>query len=115
MSELFSCYHIQMDEKILENQIIKRDYKKNIANYLKYIKLNNKMQFMKTQQQIKKCNLKDKGINLDKKNLENVNINMNELDIFKIVFHEDDKNEKLKKIVSIILKKNSNKEMLEKK
>ena len=115
MSELFSCYHIQMDEKILENQIIKRDYKKNIANYLKYIKLNNKMQFMKTQQQIKKCNLKDKGINLDKKNLENVNINMNELDIFKIVFHEDDKNEKLKKIVSIILKKNSNKEMLDKK
>ena len=115
MYELFSCYHIQMDEKILENQIIKRDYKKNIANYLKYVKLNNKMQFVKSQQQIKKCNLKDKGINLDKKNLENINVNINELEIFKIIFPDDNKTEKLKKIVSIILKKHGNKEMLDKK
>ena len=115
MSELFSSYHIQMEEKILENQIIKRDYKKNIANYLLYMKLNNKMQFVKSQQQIKKLNLKDKGINLDRQNYENVNINMNELNIFKFIFHEKNKNEKLKKIVSIILKKHGNKELLDEK
>ena len=54
MSELFSTYHILMDEKILENQIIKRDYKKNISNYLLYTKLKNKLELIKTQQQTKK-------------------------------------------------------------
>lgn len=115
MSELFSAYHIQMDEKILENQIIKRGYKKNIGQYLLYKKLSNKMQFIKTQQEIKKCNLKDNNINLEKKNLENINININELDILKFIFPNDNKVETLKKIVSIILKKNGNKELLDEK
>ena len=114
MSELFSTYHIQMDQKILENQIIKRDYKKNINNYLLYNKLYNKLQFVKTQQNIKKSNFKDKGIDLDRQNYLNVNTNMNEIDIFKIIFIENNKTEKLKKIVSIILKKNGNKGILDK-
>ena len=115
MSELFSAYHIQMDEKILENQIIKRDYKKNIAKYLLYKKLSNKMQFIKSQQEIKKCNLKDNNIHLEKKNLENININLCELDILKFIFPTDNKVETLKKIVSIILKKNGNKKILDEK
>ena len=115
MSELFSAYHIQMDEKILENQIIKRDYKKNIGRYLLYKKLSNKMQFIKTQQEVKKCNLKDNNIHLEQKNLENININLNELDILKFIFPKDNKAETLKKIVSIILKKNGNKELLDEK
>ena len=115
MSELFSAYHIQMDEKILENQIIKRDYKKNIGRYLLYKKLSNKIQFIKTQQEVKKCNLKDNNIHLEQKNLENININLNELDILKFIFPKDNKAETLKKIVSIILKKNGNKELLDEK
>ena len=115
MSELFSAYHLQMDEKILENQIIKRDYKKNISKYLLYKKLNNKMQFIKSQQEIRKCNLKDNNIHLEQKNLENININLNELDILKFIFPKDNKAETLKKIVSIILKKNGNKELLDEK
>jgi hypothetical protein len=115
MSELFSAYHIQMDEKILENQIIKRDYKKNIGRYLLYKKLSNKIQFIKTQQEVKKCNLKDNNIHLEQKNLENININLNELDILKFIFPTDNKAETLKKIVSINLKKNGNKELLDEK
>ena len=114
MSELFSAYHLQMDEKILENQIIKRDYEKNIANYLLYVKLNNKLQFQKAQQ-TKKYNLKEKGININNQNLENVNLNKNELNIFKIIFADEDDFKKLKKIVSIILKKEGNKELLDEK
>ena len=113
MSELFSTYHILMDEKILENQIIKRDYKKNIANYLLYTKLKNKLEFIKTKKKTKKCNLKEKGINLDKQNLENVNINLNELNIFKMIFPDENKYKKLKKIISIILKKQGNKDLLD--
>lgn len=63
------------------------------------------MQFIKTQQEVKKCNLKDNNIHLEQKNLENININLNELDILKFIFPTDNKAETLKKIVSIILKK----------
>ena len=113
MAELFSTYHLIMDSKILENQILKRDYKKNIAKYLLYIKLINKMKFIKTQLETKKCNLKDQGINMEKQNFDNVNINCNELDILKIIF-PDNKNSKLnksnmlKRILLVIIKKHGN-------
>ena len=112
MSELFSAYHIQMDEKILENQIIKGDYDKNIKNYLLYMKLNNKLQFVKAQKDAKKFNLKEKDINLNKQNFTNVNVNMNELNIFKLIFPDESKSKKLKKIITIILKKQENNELL---
>ena len=83
MTELFSTYHLIMDSKILENQILKRDYKKNIAKYLMYLKLINKMKFIKTQLETKKCNLKGQGINMEKQYFDNININCNELDILK--------------------------------
>ena len=112
MSDLFSAYHLIMDEKILENQIIKRDYKNNISKYLLYVKLNNKLQYAKSEQQAKRFNLKDKGINLDKQNYDNVNINMNELNIFKFIFPNENKSKKLKKIISIILKKKRKKRII---
>ena len=115
MSELFSAYHLLMDDKILENQIIKRDYKKNISNYLLYTKLINKLQFLKTAQHIKNHNLKEKGINLDQQNISNVNVNINELNILKMIFPDNNKSHKLKKIISVILKKHGNKELLDEK
>ena len=112
MSELFSIYHLIMDSKILENQIIKRDYKKNISKYLLYMKLKNKMEFIRAQLETKKCNLKDHGINFEKQYIENININSNELNILKIVLpgnnSEVNKNKMLNKIISIILKKQGN-------
>ena len=112
MSELFSIYHLVMDSKILENQIIKRDYKKNISQYLLYMKLKNKMEFVKAQLETKKCNLKDHEINLEKQNFENININSNELNILKIILPDNNsevnKNKILKKILTAILKKQGN-------
>ncbi len=112
MSELFSAYHIQMDEKILENRIINGDYKKNVKNYLLYMKLNNKFQFIKAQKQAKKFNLKEKNVNIDQQNFSNVNINMKELNVFKFIFPDKNKSKELKKIISNILKKKENKELL---
>ena len=112
MSELFSIYHLIMDSKILENQLIKRDYKKNISQYLLYMKLKNKMEFVKAQLETKKCNLKDHEINLEKQHLENININSNELNILKIILPDNNsevnKNKILKKILTVILKKQGN-------
>ena len=112
MSELFSAYHIQMDEKILENRIINEDYKKNIKNYLMYTKLNNKFQYVKAQKQAKIFNLQKKDVNLNKQNFANVNINMKELDVFKFIFPTENKSKELKKIISAILKKKENMELL---
>jgi len=113
MTELFSTYHLIMDSKILENQILKRDYKKNIAKYLIYLKLINKMKFIKTQLETKKCNLKGQGINMEKQYFDNININCNELDILKIIFPDNknselNKSNKLKKLLLVILKKHGN-------
>ena len=113
MTELFSTYHLIMDSKILENQILKRDYKKNIAKYLMYLKLINKMKFIKTQLETKKCNLKGQGINMEKQYFDNININCNELDILKIIFPDNknselNKSNKLKKLFLVILKKHGN-------
>ena len=113
MTELFSTYHIIMDSKILENQILKRDYKKSIAKYLMYMKLINKMRFIIAQLETKKCNLKDQGINMEKQHFDNVNINCNELDILKIILPVNNsskinKSNKLKKILLAILKKHGN-------
>ena len=115
MSELFSEYHMLMDNKILENQIIKRDYKNNVDKYLLYTKLNDKLKVIKTQQNAKKNNLKENGINLYKQNYENININMNELNILRLIFPDENKSKELKKIVTNILKKQGNKEIFKEK
>ena len=115
ISELFSEYHILMDNKILENHIIKKDYKNNIEKYLLYTKLNNKLEFIKAQQKARKHNLVEKGIFLEKQNSKNINLNMNELNVFRLIFPDDNKSEKLKKIVSSILKKQGNNEILKEK
>ena len=115
MSELFNEYHTQMDEQILERNIINREYKTNFGNYLAYDKLKGKLDFIK-----KKYN-KEKDKNVTKQNNENIKTNMNELDIFKILFpklinnNEETKKNDLKNILDIILKKEENQELIKEK
>jgi hypothetical protein len=77
-----------------------------------YIKLNNKFQYVKAQKQSKIFNLQKKDVNLNKQNFANVNINMKELDVFKLIFPKENKSKELKKIISLILKKKENMELL---
>ena len=85
--------------------------------YLLYNKLNDKLENTK-----KKYN-KDKNIIIDirEQNDKNVETNFNELDIFKIIFPglinkgSADKKIQLKNILSIILKKEENKELIKEK
>jgi len=113
MSELFSAYHTQIDEKILEHEIINKEYKINLGNYLLYNKLKDKLAFFK-----KKLN-KEKNIKKRKQYNENVKTNRNEIDIFKIIFpdliNKEDKNNKLKNILSNILKNKENQELIDEK
>ena len=117
MSDLFSEYHNQMDEMILEKRINNKEYKIYFNKYLLYNKLNDKLENTK-----KKYN-KDKNIiiNIREQNDKNVETNFNELDIFKIIFpdligkNNEDKKKQLKNILSIILKNKENKELLKEK
>ena len=117
MNDLFSEYHNQMDEKILEKTINNQEYKINFDKYLLYNKLKDKLEI------IKKKYLKEKSIitNIRKQNDKNVETNLNELDIFKIIFPDlitkdrRDKKIQLKNILLIILKKEENKELIKEK
>ena len=117
MSDLFSEYHNQMDEMILEKRINNQEYKIYFNKYLLYNKLNDKLENTK-----KKYN-KDKNIiiNIREQNDKNVETNFNELDIFKIIFpdligkNNEDKKKQLKNILSIILKNKENKELIKEK
>ena len=117
MNDLFSEYHNQMDEKILEKTINNQEYKINFDKYLLYNKLKDKLEI------IKKKYLKEKRIitNIRKQNDKNVETNLNELDIFKIIFPDlitkdrTDKKIQLKNILLIILKKEENKELIKEK
>ena len=117
MNDLFSEYHNQMDEKILEKTINNQEFKIYFDKYLLYNKLKDKLEI------IKKKYLKEKSIitNIRKQNDKNVETNLNELDIFKIIFPDlitkdrTDKKIQLKNILLIILKKEENKELIKEK
>ena len=117
MSDLFSEYHNQMDEMILEKRINNQEYKIYFNKYLLFNKLKDKLENIK-----KKYN-KDKNIiiNIREQNDKNVETNFNEFDIFKIIFPDfigksnEDKKKQLRNILSIILKNKENKELIKEK
>ena len=111
MSELFTAYHTVMDEEILEKKLIDREYKINFGKYILYNKLKDKLEL------IKKKYSKEKNKNISSGQYkENTKTNMNEIDILKIIFpdliNKENKNEKLKNILSIILKNKENQELI---
>ena len=111
MNELFLAYHSQIDEKILENKIIHQEYKINKEKYLIYNKLKDKLEYMKK---------KEKNDNYCKeKFLENIEVNKDEMNIYKIVFknfaNSEDNKTQLKIIMKIILNKEANRELIDEK
>ena len=98
MTELISCYHAQLEEKKIENEIFKNKFKLNFQNFNNINKL------------IKKLNI----ISFKKQRYTNLFINKNEIDILKSLFNDDNnKHHRLKDIlVNNILKKEENKKLL---
>ena len=114
ISELFSAYHLVMDDKILENKILKKNISENIEFYMTYHKLNNKLKFAKEQKNIKES--KYKSFNEQYK--KNLNINGNEIDFLKKLIDinlNSDKFKKLKFILNHVLNKKKNRDLLDEK
>ena len=110
--ELIMAYHMYMNQKIIENEILEHKYKLKISKYLLINKLYSKLQQLKNDQKIKKY------IKVKNKNHLNNCINKDEINLFKFIFPSPDdysinKNKKLIEIINIILNKNNNKRFLD--
>ena len=109
--ELITEYHIQIEEKDLEYQLIKNMYKKNIFQYLKINKLNKKLELIKDDTILKKNNIKPINFEHDKNYINNLITNKDEINMFNFILYSEkekeikENKEELKKILKIILNK----------
>ena len=109
--ELITEYHIQIEEKDLEYQLIKNMYKKNIFQYLKINKLNKKLELIKDDTILKKNKIKPINFEHDKNYINNLITNKDEINMFNFILYSEkekeikEKKEELKKILKIILNK----------
>ena len=109
--ELISEYHLQIEEKDIEYQLLKNTYKKNINLFSEQNKLFKKLQLIIDDYKIKDENKKS-IINYHVINrLNNTITNKNEINIFNYIYFSQkeketkDNKEKLKKILKNILNK----------
>ena len=116
--ELITEYHIQIEEKDLEYQLIKNMYKKNIFQYLEINKLNKKLELLRDDTVLKKNNIKSINNEHDNNYINNLNTNKDEINMFNFILYSQkekdnkEKKEELKKILKIILNKPKHKNII---
>ena len=116
--ELVSEYHIQVQEKILEHQLMESIFFKNVSLYKEIKKIIKKFEIVRDNIELKNTNLKLINGDYFANNSKNLNTNNEEIKFFKfLAFSESDKKtkqnkEKLKKIVKILLNKEHNKNIV---
>ena len=111
MTELISCYHIQLEEKRLENQLLQNENNINSTKLKNINKLIKKLELIKLDYDISSKNSKK---SLKKQDHINLILNKTEIELFKNLFpfkNDNEKKEKskmLKDITLNILKKKEN-------
>ena len=109
--ELINEYHLQLEEKDMEYQLIKNMHQKNIHQYLEIKKLNNKLELIKDNCLVKKFNSKPIDEDHDKNYINNLIINKVEINMFKYIIYsqkekdQEEKRDKISKILKNILNK----------
>ena len=119
MTELTNEYHVQLYDRLLEYQIEKNKYHINLFNYAHMKKLYNKLKSIRDNKEIKRKNINENDAKIKKQNNDLFNVNKNEINLYKILFSNNNKNNKnienknkLKKLLNIILNKNNNKNLI---
>ena len=116
MTDLISCYHLQFEQKRMENELIRNEYNSNAYEFKKINKLIKKLELSKINYEIKNINSKKNQKPLKKQDKINLIVNKTEIELFRIFFpqNSDKKIEKnkLKSIIVKILKKDENKNIL---
>ena len=91
ITELIKEYHVQVDMKTMEHEILNNTYKKNVKNFIHQWKLCNKLNFMKIYHESKIENPFEDKKKIDKNNISKININKKEMILFQTLF-SDNKN-----------------------
>ena len=118
MAELIACYHIQLEQKKIENELIQNDYNTNVSNYKNINKLIKKLELCELDFEIKNIKSKNYRKSLKKQDTINLVVNKTEIEIFKNIFpdnfynNEKEKKNKLKAIILNIIKKEENRNIL---
>ena len=118
--ELITEYHIQIEEKDLEYQLIKSMYNKNIYQYLEINKLYKKLHLIKDDYELKKNNPKPINEEHDKNYINNLITNKIEINMFNFLLYsskekeKQGKREQIKKILKNILGKPKHKNIINK-
>ena len=116
--ELITEYHIQIEEKDLEYQLIKNMYNKNIYQYLEINKLYKKLQLLKDDYELKQNNPKPINEDHNKNYINNLITNKVEINMFKFLLYSHkekerkSKKEQIKKILKNILSKTKHKNII---
>ena len=116
--ELITEYHIQIEEKDIEYQLVKNMYQQNISQYLEINKLYKKLQMLKDDYDLKKNNPKPINDEHDKNYINNLITNKVEINMFKfLLFSQKDKEakekrEEIKKILKTLLNKPKHKNII---
>ena len=109
--ELISEYHLQIEEKEIEYQLIKNVFFKNIHLLSEQNKLTKKLQLIKDNYNIKEANNKYFNNHHSNNKMNNLKANKGEISIFNYIIYsqkikdEKENKEKLKKILKNILNK----------
>ena len=116
--DLINAFHININEKLLENKIIENKYKTKISKYILLRKLYSKLQQLKCNQKVKTKN----DLNVNNHNLKYSHFLVkDEINLLKSLFPnlnkyntdlKINKNNQLKEIINIILNKKENKKLL---
>lgn len=93
MTELISCYHIQLEEKRLENQLLQNENNINSTKLKNINKLIKKLELIKLDYEISSKNSKK---SLKKQDHINLILNKTEIELFKNLFPFKNDNEKRK-------------------
>ena len=116
--ELISEYHLQIEEKEIEYQLLQNAYKKNIHLLKEQNKLYKKLQLIIDDNNIKETNKKMIINHHSKNKINNLLTNKNEINIFNFAIYSQkekentEKKEKLKKILKSILSKPKHKNII---
>ena len=116
--ELISEYHLQIEEKEIEYQLLKNAYNKNIHQLTEQNKLSKKLQLIKDDHILKETNKKAINNYHDNNKINNLIANKAEINIFNFIIYsqkskeEKENKEKLKKILKNILNKPKHKNII---
>ena len=118
MIQLISVYHKETELKIIENKLIKNNYKENSDKYILLYKLNDKLKLIKDKIETKKYNIYENKKNVKVQKNNNLMLNKEEFNIFGKIINskneEKNKNKKdLKEILSIALNNEKNKNIIQ--